>query len=103
MTIPWSLGAAFAGGLVLGLANFSLLYATTARLLEARRPMLLAMGSFFGRATAITTCFALLAGGQGGELAAAVAGLLFARGFFLRRAGRGNTRVPAVTHRIEHG
>jgi len=68
--ISWSLGAAFAGGLVLGLVNFSLLFATTARLLEAKRPMMLATGSFLGRVAVITACLYLLAGGHGGKLVA---------------------------------
>jgi F1F0 ATPase subunit 2 len=99
--ISWSLGAAFAGGLVLGLVNFSLLFATTARLLEAKRPMMLATGSFFGRIAVITACLYLLAGGHGGKLVAALAGLLLARGFFLRRAGCNNKAAPVLTRRAE--
>jgi F1F0 ATPase subunit 2 len=99
--ISWSLGAAFAGGLFLGFINFSLLRATTVRILETRRPFLLAMGSFFSRSAAILACFFLLAGGLGGKLAAAMGGLLLARGFVLRCTTRGDKATPALTRRMK--
>ncbi len=95
--LSWSLGAAFGGGLALGLVNFSLLAVTATRLLEAKRPMLLAMGSFYGRLTILTACLYLLAGGHGGRAAAAVAGLLLGRGIVLRHASRIKKAVPVPT------
>lgn len=84
--IAWALLAVFAGGLILGLVNFSLLYVTTARILETRRPVFLAMGSFFGRAAVTVVCMYFLAGGRWEKLAATFAGLLLARSVILRWA-----------------
>jgi F1F0 ATPase subunit 2 len=78
------LGAA-AGGLVLGAVHFGGLWLTVQRLPAARRPALLALGSFVLRTVAVAGGVVLLAAGDARRVLAALAGILAARAAAVHR------------------
>lgn len=83
---------AFAGGMVLGLAWFGILWAVVRRLPEARNPALLAAGSFLVRMAVLAAGLVLVMDGSRIRLAAALAGIIAARGLLVRRVRAGIPR-----------
>jgi F1F0 ATPase subunit 2 len=79
------LGASLLGGVTLGLAYFAGLWATVRRLPAARRPALLALGSFAARLALAAAGFALLLGGDARRGVATLLGFVAVRLVAVRR------------------
>jgi F1F0 ATPase subunit 2 len=74
---------ALVAGILLGIFYFGGLWLTTLRLPGARRPALLAFGSFVARSGIILGGFYLLTDGRWERLAASLIGFLISRQFFI--------------------
>jgi F1F0 ATPase subunit 2 len=86
MTQTTGLLTALLGGLVLGIVHFGGLWITVRRLVTARHPALLGLGSFVLRITLVVGGVALLHAGDVLRLAAALVGILAVRTVAVRRA-----------------
>lgn len=98
---PLVIVAAFFFGAALGTLYFWGLWVTVRRLPAARRPGLLAMGSFMGRMAILLLGLALLVRDQRWwTLLAAIGGMLVARTLLVRRIGTGlsDTRRESPGH-----
>ncbi len=81
---------AFAAGAGLSVFYFGGLWLTVQRVAEARRPKLLLLGSFFGRAAVILVGFYLVIVAMGDRwelLVASLLGFILARSVLVRRWG----------------
>jgi len=83
---PWQLVIGFAAGAAAGAAFFAALWWTARRLPSARKPGLLALGSFVARLTVVLGVFYLLSRyGRWEPMVAALAGFVAARLVAVRR------------------
>lgn len=83
---------AFAGGVVLGLVYFGILWAVVRRLPDSRHPALLAGGSLLARLGLLAAGLLLVMDGSWIRLLAALAGLMVARWLLVRRIRLGIPR-----------
>jgi len=83
---------AFLGGAGLGIFYFAGLWWTVQKLLSARSPALLSLGSFAVRTAVVLTGFYFIMGGQWERLLACLAGFMTARIVLLRRLKPGTHR-----------
>lgn len=78
----------FTAGIGLGAFYFGGLWLTVRAFPTARRPALLALGSFAGRMAVTLVGFYLVSGGRWERLLVALTGFLLMRGVLVRRWGR---------------
>ena len=91
MSEPVRLLLALVAGFGLGLFYYGGLWLTLKKLPKSSHPVLLHMGSFFGRTVVILAGFYLVMGDRWERIIVCLAGALVARVILVRRLGRDTT------------